>query len=70
MLGRMVPGTYRDNIKARLREGKINIIVGTHALLENRVEFSRLGLAGMPLVYHLGIERSFSFFPKPKLKHE
>ena len=47
----------RDIILARLKEGEIKIIIGTHALLEKNVEFWRLGLAIVDEQHRFGVEQ-------------
>ncbi len=40
-----VTGKERARIYAGLADGKIGIVVGTHALISQKVEFKQLGLA-------------------------
>jgi transcription-repair coupling factor (superfamily II helicase) len=44
MLSRFVPTSERAVIRQELKEGKIDIVVGTHMLLSRQVEFKDLGL--------------------------
>ena len=43
-LSRLVPASEAKATKAGLAEGKIDIVIGTHAILAKSVEFKRLGL--------------------------
>ena len=54
-LSRMTNNKERVNIKAGLKSGDINIVVGTHALLSNDVDFSNLGLLIIDEEQHFGV---------------
>src|SRR4029077_8670650 len=41
---RLIGGKELTAVKAGLRDGSIDIVVGTHALLGKSIEFDRLGL--------------------------
>jgi len=43
-LSRLVPAAEAKETRARLAEGQIDIVIGTHALLAKSVEFKNLGL--------------------------
>lgn len=45
----------RKEIESRLREGSLHIIIGTHALLEDRVEFQNLGLCVIDEQHRFGV---------------
>ncbi len=45
----------RREIHAGLRDGSINILVGTHALIEDSVEFRSLGLAVIDEQHRFGV---------------
>lgn len=62
MLSRMIAPATRKKITAELREGKIDIVIGTHSLLAKGVEFKRLGL------YIIDEEQRFGVFQKERLK--
>jgi ATP-dependent DNA helicase RecG len=47
----------RNLIYEELRSGKINILVGTHALLEDKVQFKNLGLAIIDEQHRFGVEQ-------------
>lgn len=45
LLTGIVKGKKREEVLAALADGSINILVGTHALIEDNVVFRNLGLA-------------------------
>ena len=49
------PAGEREEIDAGLRSGTIDILIGTHAILEERVEFARLGLAVIDEQHRFGV---------------
>ncbi|HEX2152001.1 MAG TPA: transcription-repair coupling factor, partial [Stellaceae bacterium] len=61
-LSRMVNAKEAKQVKADLAEGKIEIVVGTHALLAKDVRFSHLGLVIVDEEQHFGVAQ------KEKLK--
>ena len=54
-LSRMTNNADRRSIKKDLISGDINIIIGTHALLSNDVDFSNLGLLIIDEEQHFGV---------------
>ncbi len=54
-LSRMVNAKEAKQVKADLAEGKIEIVVGTHALLAKDVRFSHLGLVIVDEEQHFGV---------------
>ena len=54
----------RREIHAGLADGSINILVGTHALIEDTVEFSRLGLAVIDEQHRFGVEQRARMWKK------
>lgn len=62
MLSRLVPEKEQKEILKRLKEGKIDIIIGTHRLLQNDVEFKDVGL----LI--IDEEQRFGVLQKEKIK--
>jgi transcription-repair coupling factor (superfamily II helicase) len=62
MLSRMVSQKRKKTILKDLSEGKLDIIIGTHALISEGVVFNRLGL------YIIDEEQRFGVFQKEKLK--
>ncbi|MBX2929124.1 MAG: ATP-dependent DNA helicase RecG [Saprospiraceae bacterium] len=61
-----VKGKKREAILQRLREGDIHIIVGTHALLEDPVEFQRLGLAITDEQHRFGVAQRARLWAKSR----
>lgn len=59
-------GKKRRQILDELRSGKINFLVGTHALIQNCVEFSKLGLAIIDEQHRFGVEQRLQFSEKTK----
>lgn len=49
------PAKGRDEIHRRLLDGSLDIIVGTHALIEDSVQFRRLGLAVIDEQHRFGV---------------
>ena len=56
MLSRLVPQSKRTKILKDLKEGKIDIIIGTHALLSKNVIFKNLGLLIIDEEHKFGVE--------------
>lgn len=55
MLSRFTPPAQQRETIARLREGGIDVLVGTHMLLSKRVEFKNLGLLIVDEEQHFGV---------------
>jgi ATP-dependent DNA helicase RecG len=54
----------RNRILPLLEEGKIDIIIGTHALLEDKVKFSNLGLCVIDEQHRFGVEQRAKMWTK------
>jgi transcription-repair coupling factor (superfamily II helicase) len=54
-LSRMVSAREAAAVKAGIRDGTINIVVGTHALLAKGIEFADLGLLVIDEEQHFGV---------------
>lgn len=52
-----IKGKKRKEILSRLREGDIDILIGTHALIEDEVEFHNLGLTIIDEQHRFGVEQ-------------
>lgn len=61
-----MPSKEKIGIKQDLKEGKIDIIVGTHALLEDDVEFKNLGLVVTDEQHRFGVMQRSTLFNKGK----
>lgn len=62
LIDRFVSKTQKDKIVEELRSGRIDVIIGTHALLSNRINFSDLGLV------IIDEEQNFGVIQKEKFK--
>ena len=54
-LSRLVPAAEAKRTKEGLAEGKIDIVIGTHALLAKSIDFKRLGLVIVDEEQHFGV---------------
>ena len=54
-LSRLVPAKQATQIKQELAEGKIDIVIGTHALLGKGIAFKQLGLLIIDEEQHFGV---------------
>ncbi len=52
---RMVPAKEMAEVRAGLKDGTLDIVVGTHALLSKTIEFARLGLLIIDEEQHFGV---------------
>lgn len=59
-----IKGKTRKNILTNLAEGAIDIIIGTHALLEDSVQFKNLGLAVIDEQHRFGVEQRSKMWRK------
>ncbi|MBP8213002.1 MAG: ATP-dependent DNA helicase RecG, partial [Saprospiraceae bacterium] len=59
-----IKGKKREKIIQDLRDGKINIIVGTHALIEPNIIFQQLGLAIVDEQHRFGVAQRASLWKK------
>jgi ATP-dependent DNA helicase RecG len=49
------PAREKDAVRARVRSGETGVVVGTHALIQEGVEFARLGLAIVDEQHRFGV---------------
>lgn len=61
-LSRMISQTEQTRVKRGLRDGTVDVVIGTHALLNKGVEFRDLGLVIVDEEQHFGVKQ------KEKLK--
>lgn len=59
-----VKGKSRKQVLAALKEGQIDIIIGTHALLEDWVEFKKIGLAIIDEQHRFGVKQRAALWQK------
>jgi ATP-dependent DNA helicase RecG len=64
LLTSSVTGERRREILAGLADGSVDVIIGTHALVEEHVEFKRLGLAVVDEQHRFGVRQRASFREK------
>ena len=57
LLTSSIKNNVKEDIKYRLENGRINIIVGTHALIEDSVRFFKLGLAIIDEQHKFGVNQ-------------
>lgn len=55
MLSRLQTPTEARKVKEGLKDGSVDIVIGTHALLANNIEFSNLGLLIIDEEQHFGV---------------
>ena len=63
LLGRMSPGEKKA-VRERIASGEARILVGTHALFQERVAFARLGLAVIDEQHRFGVEQRAALVEK------
>lgn len=61
-----VKGKKRKEILENLKSGNIDILVGTHALIEDTVEFNNLGYVVIDEQHRFGVEQRLSLINKNK----
>ncbi len=54
----------RDEISASLKDGSLNILIGTHALIEDTVVFGNLGLVVIDEQHRFGVEQRAKLWQK------
>ncbi|MFN9114190.1 MAG: DEAD/DEAH box helicase, partial [Bacteroidota bacterium] len=54
-LSRMVPAREQQQTREGLKDGSVDIVVGTHALLSKQIEFKNLGLVIVDEEQHFGV---------------
>ncbi len=66
LLTGIVKGKKRRQILDALAVGKVDILVGTHAVIEDNVQFARLGLAVVDEQHRFGVEQRAKLWAKSK----
>jgi ATP-dependent DNA helicase RecG len=59
----------KTDLKERMGKGEINLVVGTHALLEEDVAFSKLGLVVVDEQHRFGVLQRFGLIRKAVIPH-
>jgi ATP-dependent DNA helicase RecG len=62
-------GKTREGVIKTIRSGNATIVVGTHALLEESVEFKNLGLVVIDEQHRFGVEQRLALTKKSKTAH-
>ena len=57
----------RKEVMSKLQEGSLNILVGTHALIESAVQFKNLGLAVVDEQHRFGVEQRARLWEKSEI---
>jgi ATP-dependent DNA helicase RecG len=55
LLTSSIKGSEREDLYQRIRNGDIHLVIGTHAVIQEAVEFSRLGLAVIDEQHKFGV---------------
>ena len=63
------PAAEKKRIKAALKDGKIDLVIGTHALIQKDVEFFNLALAVTDEQHRFGVNQRNSLHSKGKNPH-
>ena len=64
LLTGIVKGKRRTDVLQRLATGELHILVGTHALLEDNVQFANLGLAVVDEQHRFGVKQRAKLWAK------
>jgi ATP-dependent DNA helicase RecG len=64
LTGSLEPDRKRE-IRRHILQGNANLIIGTHALIEEKVEFQNLGLAVVDEQHRFGVLQRFRLMKKP-----
>ena len=59
--------SYKKEIKERLKEGEIDLLIGTHSLIYDTVEFKNLGLAVIDEQHKFGVAQRSRLWHKNNL---
>ncbi|RFZ92155.1 ATP-dependent DNA helicase RecG [Mucilaginibacter conchicola] len=59
-----VPQKLRKGIHERLEDGRLHILVGTHALIEDKVQYKNLGLVVIDEQHRFGVEQRAKLWKK------
>ncbi len=55
LLTSSIKGSERDDLYGQIREGDVHLVIGTHAVIQEAVEFHRLGLAIIDEQHKFGV---------------
>lgn len=57
-------GKEKDEFRRRIRTGEVDLVIGTHALIEGKVEFSKLGFVIVDEQHRFGVLQRFRLIQK------
>ncbi|MEN3014734.1 MAG: ATP-dependent DNA helicase RecG [bacterium] len=69
MLTSKVRGKKREKILQDLKQGNIDILIGTHALIEDRVEFKNLAFVVIDEQHKFGVLQRLKLYSKSEVPH-
>jgi ATP-dependent DNA helicase RecG len=64
LLSRAIKGKLRKQIQQEIEEGEIDLVIGTHALIQEKVTFAKLGLAVVDEQHRFGVLQRADFTNK------
>ncbi|HNX69405.1 MAG TPA: ATP-dependent DNA helicase RecG [Candidatus Omnitrophota bacterium] len=70
LLTKSTPADRRDRTLAELRQGKLSVIVGTHALLQDDVKFRSLGLVVVDEQHKFGVHQRNQLLQRTPRPHQ
>ncbi|MFN3994923.1 MAG: ATP-dependent DNA helicase RecG, partial [bacterium] len=69
LLTSKIKGKQREKILFDLKEGNIDVLIGTHALIEENVEFKNLALIVIDEQHKFGVNQRFKLYSKSDCPH-
>jgi ATP-dependent DNA helicase RecG len=64
LLTRLIKNKEKEELRTRIQQGEIDVVVGTHALIQNEVIFKRLGLVVIDEQHRFGVIQRASLMNK------
>ena len=61
-----LPDDRKREARGRIFRGEADLVIGTHALFEDKVDFDRLGLVIVDEQHRFGVQQRFKLMKKPK----
>ncbi|MFN3477846.1 MAG: DEAD/DEAH box helicase, partial [bacterium] len=69
LLTSKIKGKQREKILFDLKEGNIDVLIGTHALIEENIEFKNLALIVIDEQHKFGVNQRFKLYSKSDCPH-